>query len=330
VKVAVVKLSSIGDVVHALPVAVALKRHAAATRVVWIAEAREASLLAGHPDVDDVIVADTRGWRRERPGVTAMREALGVARRLRGEAFDVALDLQGLMKSALLTALTRAPRRIGFAAGWSREWPSALLMNERVRPPDSARHVVDQYLTLARPLGVAATPVEFRMPADPAADGRADEFLAGAGIKPHDRLVLVNPGAGRPDKRWPVERLRDLARRLADETVARVVVLWGPGEEQDARAIAGAAAILAPPTTLRDLVALARRARLLIAGDTGPLHIAAAVGTPCVGLYGPTSGVRNGPYGAGHRVLQGPDGRMASLAVPAALAAAAAVLESAA
>jgi lipopolysaccharide heptosyltransferase I len=329
-KVALVKLSSIGDVTHALPVAVALKRHAAATRLVWVAEAREASLLAGHPDIDDVIVADTRGWRRERPGVAAMREALGVARRLRREAFDVALDLQGLMKSAMLTALTRAPRRIGFAAGWSREWPSALLMNERVRPPASARHVVDQYLALARPLGVAATPVEFRMPADPAADGRAEEFLAGAGIKTHDRLVLVNPGAGRPDKRWPVERLRDLARRLADETAARVVVLWGPGEEQDARAIAGAAAILAPPTTLRDLVALARRARLLVAGDTGPLHLAAAVGTPCLGLYGPTSGVRNGPYGAGHRVLQSSDGRVASLAVPAALAAAAAMLEAAA
>jgi lipopolysaccharide heptosyltransferase I len=328
-RVAVVKLSSIGDVVHALPVAVALARPPIAARVTWVAEAREAAILAGHPAVDDVIVADTRGWRRERPGLPAMREAFAVARRLRREAFDVALDLQGLMKSAMLTALTRAPRRIGFAAGWSREWPATLLTNERVRPPAGARHVVDQYLALARPLGIEATRVEFGLPADAAADARADELLTGAGIKPRDRLVLVNPGAGRPDKRWPVERFRDLAQRLADEAGARVLALWGPGEEGDARAIVGATtgALLAPPTTLRDLTALARRARLVIAGDTGPLHIAAAVGTPCLGLYGPTPGVRNGPYGAGNRVLQSPDGRMTSITVPAALTLATALLE---
>jgi lipopolysaccharide heptosyltransferase I len=328
-KVAVVKLSSIGDVVHALPVAVALKRSSAALQVSWIAEAREAALLAGHPAIDEVIVADTRGWRRARPRLTAARAALGVTRALRRRGFDVAIDLQGLIKSGLLTAATRAPRRIGFAAPFRRERPSALFTNENVRPPASARHVVDQYLALLRPLGITDTAVEFGIPIDAAAETRADELLARAGIKAHDRLVLVNPGAGRPNKRWPVERFRELARRLADEVGARVVLLWGPGEEDDARAVAAGAAgaLIAPPTTLRELVALARRARLVIAGDTGPLHIAAAVGTPCVGFYGPTSGVRNGPYGAGHRVLQGEDGHVASIGVPTALAAAVAVLE---
>jgi lipopolysaccharide heptosyltransferase I len=329
-KVAVVKLSSIGDVVHALPVAVALKRSSAAFQVSWIAEAREATLLVGHPAIDEVIVADTRGWRRARPRLAGARAALGVTRELRRRAFDVAIDLQGLIKSGLLTAATRAPRRIGFAAGFRRERPSALFTNENVRPPASACHVVDQYLALLRPLGITDAAVDFRIPLDAGAETRADEFLAGAGIKAHDRLVLVNPGAGRPNKRWPVERFRELARRLADEAGARLVVLWGPGEEGDARAIASAArgaALIAPPTTLRELVALARRARLVIAGDTGPLHIAAAVGTPCVGFYGPTSGVRNGPYGAGHRVLQSEDGRVASIGVPTAVAAAVAVLE---
>jgi heptosyltransferase-1 len=331
-KIALVKLSSIGDVVHALPVAVALKRQSPATRVTWVAEAREATMLADHPDVDEVIVADTRGWRRERAGLVAMREALGVARGLRAHAFDVTVDLQGLMKSGILTGLTRAPRRIGFAAGWSREWPSTLFTNERVQPPAAARHVVEQYLALLGPLGITRPAVDFRIPVDPAAESRAEEFLAGAGIKPHDRLVLVNPGAGRADKRWPLERFRELARRLADEAGARVVGLWGPGEEADARAIGSAAAgaVIAPPTSLRELTALARRARLAIAADTGPLHIAAAVGTPCLGLYGPTSGVRNGPYGAGHRVLQGENGRLASITVPAALAAATALLEASA
>lgn len=328
--VALVKLSSIGDVVHALPVAAALKRQWPGARVCWVAEAREATLLGDRPDVDEVIVADTRGWRRERAGLVAMREALGVARALRARAFDVTVDLQGLMKSGILTALTRAPRRIGFAAGWSREWASTLFTNERVRPPAAARHVVDQYLALLGPLGIATPAVDFRIPVDAAAESRAEDLLAGAGIKPHDRLVLVNPGAGRADKRWPLERFRELARRLADEAGARVVVLWGPGEEAEARAIGGAGAVIAPPTSLRELTALARRARLAIAGDTGPLHIAAAVGTPCLGLYGPTSGVRNGPYGAAHRVLQGEDGRLASITVPAALAAATALLEASA
>jgi lipopolysaccharide heptosyltransferase I len=327
--VAVVKLSSIGDVVHALPLATALKRHAPVTRVTWVAEAREAALLHGHPAVDEVLVADTRGWRRERAGARALGGALALARALRARRFDVAIDAQGLIKSGMLTALTRAPRRIGFAAGARREWPSGIFLTTRVLPPSSARHVVDQYLALLAPLGVTAAPAEFALPADSAAEARADDMLATLGIKPHDRLVLVNPGAGRPRKRWPVDAYRAVARRLADESGARIVVLWGPGEEDDARAIAAAAAgaAAAPPTSLRELVALARRARLMIAADTGPLHVAAAAGTPCVGLFGPTSGARNGPYGRGHRVLQSATGAVAGITVDAVHDAAAALLE---
>ena len=329
--VAIVKLSSIGDVVHALPVAGALKRLRPGTRVTWVAEAREATLLAGHPDVDDVIIADTRGWRR-RVGIAMLHEVREVARGLRERSFDVVLDLQALLKSGVLTALTRAPRRIGFAAGWSRERMSTVFMTERVRPPADARHVVEQYITLLVPLGITHPAVEFRLPVDAGADAHVEEFLTSAGIKPQDRLVLMNPGAGRPDKRWPVDRFREVAQRLSDEAGARVVALWGPGEEDDARALvsSSAAGIVAPPTTLRELAALARRARLVVAGDTGPLHIAAAVGTLCVGLYGPTSGVRNGPYGVRHRVLQSPDGRLGSISVDAVVTASTALLDASA
>ena len=329
--VAIVKLSSIGDVVHALPVATALKRHHPETRVTWVAEAREATLLGGHPDLDEVVVADTRGWRRSRARIAALRDMADLTRRLRAAAFDAVLDLQGLMKSGLLTAFTCAPRRIGFAHGFRREWPNALFSNERVRPPAAARHVVEQYVALLGPLGITHPAIEFRIPSDAASDQRAEAFLAGAGIKPHDRIVLLNPGAGQPDKQWPVAHYRELAKRLADEASARVVVLWGPGEDAAARAIAASAfgAAAAPPTSLREMTALARRARLVIAGDTGPLHIAAAVGTPCLGLYGPTSGARNGPYGPGHRVLQSADGRMASIPPADAAGAAVALLEAA-
>jgi heptosyltransferase I len=326
VNVAIVKLSSIGDVVHALPVAAALKRHHPGTRVTWLAEAREATLLTGQPDVDEVVIVDTRGWRRGTKRA-ALHEITRVPHRLRAYAFDVVLDLQGLLKSAVLTALTRAPRRIGFAGGFRREWPSGLFTNEHVAPAATARHVVEQYLALLGPLGITNPAIEFRVPGDGGAEERIDAFLANAGIKPGDRLVLMNPGAGRPEKQWPVEHYREAARRLADDAGARIVVLWGPGEEQSAGLIAASAtgAMPAPPTTLPEMTALARRARLTIAGDTGPLHIAAAVGCPCLGLFGPTSGVRNGPYGPAHRVLESTDGRMASI-TPAAVASAAITL----
>ena len=330
--VAIVKLSAIGDVVHAMPVAVALKRHLTDVRVTWVVEAREATLLTRHPDVDDVIVADTRGWRRTRPRWRALRDARAVGRVLRARAFDVVLDLQGLLKSGLLTAATRAPRRIGFAPPFLRERASAMFTNERVEPPPAARHVVEQYLSLLTPLGIPSGPIEFRLPIDADAEGRVERFLADAGIKPHDALVVLNAGAGRADKRWPVTHHAALVRGLSAHAGARVVTLWGPGEEDDARAIADAApgALPAPATSLHELAALVRRARLVVAGDTGPLHIAAAVGTPCLGLYGPTSPDRNGPYGHPHRALTAPDRRLPSLPPETALATARAMLDAAA
>jgi heptosyltransferase-1 len=323
-RIALVKLSSLGDVIHALPVAATLRTARPQARLTWIVERREAALLAGHPALDEVIVADTRGWRRaRRPAAlrAALADAAALRRRLAAARFDVAVDLQGLLKSGVLAAATRAPLRIGFAAGWGREPLSALFTNRRVMPPAAARHVVEQYLALLAPLGITERRLEFALPVTPAAETAMDEWLAAAGLKPHGRLVVLNPGAGRPDKRWPVAHFADLARRLHDAD-ARAVVTWGPGEEADARAIAAASpATLAPPTDLRALPALLRRVNVMVAADTGPLHMAAALGTPCIGLYGPTSAVRNGPYGVGHRALTGGDGTLAALP-PAAVAAA--------
>jgi len=200
-----------------------------------------------------------------------------------------------------------------------REGLNVLFTNQRVAPPPAARHVVDRYLALVEPLGARAGAVEFALPTDAAAQTRIDELLLGAGLKPRDRLVVLNPGAGRPDKRWPIERLRTLARRLTDEAGASVLVIWGPNELADARAIVGTEptgrVVLAPPTNLDELLAVLRRASVMVAADTGPLHLAAALGTRCVGLFGPTAVERNGPYGSGHRALQSPDRTMASLGV---------------
>jgi len=323
--IALVKLSALGDVVHATPVVEALAEAFPEARLTWIVERRAAALLHDHPRLADVVSIDTRAWRGVRtPAATlALVHTLRALRqRLRAARFDVAIDLQGLVKSGLVTAATGAPLRIGFAAGFRRERLSGLFTNRHVAPPVTARHVVDQYLALLEPLGVRPRRVAFRLPLRATAEARVDEFFADAGLKPHGRVVVLNPGAGKPGKRWPVERFAQLATRLGREANARVLVLWGPGEQPAAAAIAQApGAVLAPPTDLDTLVAVLRRASLVVAADTGPLHVAAAVGTACVGLYGPTSPARNGPYGAGHRTLAAADGRMTSIGVDTVLTA---------
>jgi lipopolysaccharide heptosyltransferase I len=322
VKIALVKLSSLGDVVHALPVAAALHEALPHARLVWIVERREAAVLRDNPVLTEIVPVDTRAWRRARMPLALAQTAGALAalgRYLRASRFDVAIDLQGLAKSGVITAATRAPLRIGFSAAHCRERVNTLFTTRRVTPPPTARHIVDRYLALVEPLGARPRAAKFALPTDAPAEARIDGFLMGAGLKPRDRLVVLNPGAGRPDKRWPVERFRALADRLVDEASASVLVIWGPNELGQARAIAAAdgagRAILTPPTNLDELLAVLRRATVVVAGDTGPLHLAAALGTRCVGLYGPTSGERNGPYGRGHRMLASPDGAMASLAV---------------
>lgn len=320
--IALVRLSSLGDVVHVLPAAAALRGRLPRARIAWIVERHEAAILYGSPVVDEVVPVDTRGWRRARTPVGAAAVAGAVAelrRHLRAARFDVAIDFQGLVKSGLLAAATRAPLRIGFAVAHCRERLSALFTNRHVTPPATARHVVERYLALLEPLGVRAPSVEFPLPVDPTAEARMDEFLARAGVKAGSRLVVVNPGAGRPAKRWPPARFRALTERLTGEAGASVLVVWGPEEAALTEAIADASeprrALLAPPTDLQELLALLRRASVVVGGDTGPIHLAAALGVPCVGLYGPTSIERNGPYGQTWRALASPDGRLDSLAV---------------
>jgi heptosyltransferase-1 len=322
-RIALVKLSSLGDVVHALPLAATLRAARPAARLTWVVERREAAILREHPDLDEVVVADTRGWRRARSagalGAT-LRDMYGVQRRLAGARFDVAIDAQGLIKSGVLVAATRAPVRVGFARGVVREPLGSLFTTEHVTPPPTASHVVDQYLALLDALGIDERRHEFRLPSAPTAEASAEEWLASVGIKPRHRLVVLNPGAGRADKRWPVAHFATLARRLVHDAGAHVVVTWGPGEEDLAHGVAsadaasGAGVVVAPPTDLDTLLALLRRASVLVAGDTGPLHLAAALGTACVGLFGPTSAQRNGPYGPRHRTLSSDDGTMTSLA----------------
>lgn len=292
-----VKLSAIGDVLHGVPAAVAAKRAFPAARIGWVVEGRAADVLAGHPAIDHLFRLP-RGWLKSWVAVQSLR------RQLRDFGPDVAIDMQGLLKSGVATWLSGARLRIGHERPESRE-AAWLACNHRVTT--TAAHVVDRNCELLAPLGVRGTAPDFDMPDWPGSRHRMRDWLDAIKLT---APAIINPGAGWPSKIWAEDRFAAVARRLHDEHGVRSLVVWGGAAEQATaeRIVAAAprATVLAPKTSLQDLGALCRLTRLFISGDTGPLHLAAAVGTPCVGLFGPVPADRNGPYGPGHTTVEPP------------------------
>ncbi len=291
----IVRLGSMGDIVHALPAVASLRAAFLEAQIDWVVESRWRELLAGNPDVSNVIAVDTQRWRRELGQQHTWSEVSGAVGGLRQARYDVAVDFQGLLKSALVARLSGAPRRVGFEKSVVKEPAAALLNTERVRPPENV-HVVEMNLALARAAGASTDVVRFPLPARPEDDAYIEEQLRQHQLR---EFFILSPGGGWGSKCWPVERYAQLHNALARARGWRTFLNAGPGEERLVREFTAQARVTRPahfPLTLGQLFALVRRARVVIAGDTGPLHVAAAVGTPVVGLYGPTDPVRNGPY----------------------------------
>jgi len=295
-RILIVRLSAIGDVVQQMPVACALRDHLPEAFLAWAVEGRAATLLRGHRALDELIELP-RKWLKSLPTVWRLR------RQLRAMRFDVVLEAQGLTKAALLGRLSGAKRCIGYDKPRGRElsrWLNTELLQAR------AEHVVDANLELLGPLGIEKPAVRFDVPEPPAERAAAEAMIRQAGLE--GRFALINPGAGWLSKIWPAERHAAVARYLGEVRGLPSMVLWA-GEEERAlaeRIVSGSGghARIAPATSLVEVAALARRCRLLVGSDTGPLHLAAAVGTPCVGLYGPWPARKHGPYGPQHVVLQ--------------------------
>jgi heptosyltransferase-1 len=290
-RILIVRLSALGDIVHALPVLAALSRQWPNAKIDWLVEEAYAPILSLATGLDrrvivrgrvDVKSADTVAFA----GTTGYAKAL---RYLRAQRFDAALDLQGLIKSAMWTRLSGARRVIGFDRAHLREPQAAMLYTETVVPRD-ATHVIRKNLSILQALNVESglsrtVEMPLALTSPTLADAR--------------RYIVLNPGAAWPNKRWPADRFAALAVALRDRTGLSSIVTWGPSERDLAETIAresNGAAAPAPPTTVAGLAALMRDAALVVSGDTGPLHIAAAMGTPLVGLYGPTWPERNGPW----------------------------------
>jgi heptosyltransferase I len=290
VKYLLVRLGSLGDVIHAIPAAAALHAHDPSARVDWLVDPRYADVVRMVRGVDRVIPVNPRGDR------LGLLFTLGMLRRTR---YDAVFDVQGLIKSAALTWLTGAKRTFGLPPAHLRESAAQLFYTDT---PDigEVTHVIDKGLALVAHVG--ARPVEPAFPLEVPASGPAREVVA----RHPAGFALLNPGAAWPNKCWPADRFGALAARLSAGHGLPSVVLWGPAERERAQQVVAAsagAATLAPETRITDIFAMAKAARLVVSGDTGPLHIACAVETPVVALFGPTSAGRNGPWSTDDRVI---------------------------
>lgn len=302
-RVLIVRLSAIGDILHGLPVARALKAWRPGLELIWLVEDRFACLLRNVSELDEVIEVPRAGWRREGGPLGVVADGWRLGASLRQRRFDASLDLQGLTKSGLWPWLGRVPVRIGFGDEQGREL-NRWLCNVKVVPGEDCRHVVERNLALLEPLGVERPEADLSIPVDEAAEESVEQLRRERGWG--EALALLQPGAGWETKRWPVEYFAQLGDWLARRWRFRVVVLWGPGEKELAEAVAAGmaeAGELAPETNLLELVELIRGCRLFVGGDTGPMHMAAALGVPTVAIFGASDPVRNGPYGEGHLVL---------------------------
>lgn len=298
--VLVVKLSAIGDVVHALPAVAAIRRELPDARISWVVERTAAAILRDSPAIDRLIEIDTRTWRRNLLRRDTQRALRNRLQSLRAEPVDVAIDLQGLIKSGFVAFLSGAPRRIGFATDALREPASRVFLTEQVAVDDRG-HVIEKNIAVVRTLGVHAGGAYGFPIAVPDAAAAAMRERAPAG-----GFAILNPGGGWPTKLWPGAEYGRLADRIRETHGIASLVTYGPGEEQLAAEVAAASATgsaIPFACSLIEFVALARLARVFVGGDTGPLHLAAAAGAPIVGIYGPTSPVRNGPFDPRDRTI---------------------------
>jgi heptosyltransferase I len=303
----IVRLSSIGDIVHALPAAAALAETFPRAQIDWVVERRHALLLHGNPHLHRIVVLDTLKWRRHLASSMTWREIQHGLGDLRRTVYDAALDFQGLWKSAVVARCSLARERVGFAERWLREPSAAILYTQRISPREHV-HVVEENLALVERLGAHSTRWQFPLPRndedDAYVDGRLAELRA-------ERFIIVNPGGGWRSKCWSLQNYSALIRHWEGRSDEPIILTGSPSEESIIGEIlhnADAERARYLPTTLVQFIALAKRARLFVGGDTGPLHLAAAVGTPIVGIYGPTDPVRNGPFAADDIALsnQGP------------------------
>jgi lipopolysaccharide heptosyltransferase I len=293
-RILIIKPSSLGDIIHALPTLAALRDRFPSAHIAWLVKRQWAGVLERVDGLDRI-------WTIE----PALKGWLQIVPSLRAETFDLVIDLQGLFRSGAMAWLTGCPTRIGFANG--REG-SPYLYTQTVPVPTPDMHAVDRYLLVAASLGAAPKESpEFRMRPDSTDRERVAELLKSVGLVPGAPLIAMNVSARWDTKRWPPEHFAAVADALQEKRLTAVALIGGLEDRAVAQAVLSRMQTrpidLTGRTSPELLPALLASASLLLTNDSGPMHIAAAMGTPVVALFGPTSSTRTGPYGSKHRVL---------------------------
>jgi lipopolysaccharide heptosyltransferase I len=281
----VVRLGSLGDIVHAFPAVAGLRKSFPNADIVWLTHPKWEVLVRASDLANEVWTVDTRDWASLR----------GILARIRKHHFGAAIDFQGLWKSASIPFLARVPRRLGFSSETVREAGVPLLYTDRVRV-NAASHVADQNGELSLRAGAGQRAAEVTIQVKPEDSESVRNTLQKQGIAEY---IVLSPGGGWRSKCWPAERFGKLALRILEELQLRCVINAGPGEEDLVAAVVKAAGSAQPPEysgNLGQLMALLKNATAVVAGDTGPLHLADALGSPVVAIFGPTDPARNGPY----------------------------------
>ncbi|MFQ5745089.1 MAG: glycosyltransferase family 9 protein [Acidobacteriota bacterium] len=292
-----IRLSSIGDVIHTLPAFMALRRSWPSTLLGWAVEPAAAPLVQRLPGPLLVHVLDTQRWRQAWCSRRTVAEMRGSFTFLRRQRYELALDFQGLLKSAVVGALSGAPI-IGYARANLREPLAARFYRTSAKEVRRNAHVIRLATALAEAAGVCAGELCFPPLTDRDDEAYVDARLHKLGVK---RFMIIHAASNWPSKRWPPLRFAGLGRALIRRTGLSLLWTWGPGERSQVEALAtrtGNRSHLAFPTTLTQLAALLSRASLFVGGDSAPLHLAAACETPVVGLFGPTDPSRNGSWSA--------------------------------
>lgn len=300
-----------GDIIHTLPAVFALRSALPEATIGWLIEERWAELLCAaseprsgprspkRPLVDKLHVVDTKTWRKHLLSAQTWERAAAALSELRAACYEIVLDFQGAVRSAVFARFSGAPTIYGFRQ--PRENVASMFYTHQVIADGS--HIVEQNLSIVQDLlgkSVAAAAIQF--PRDSAAEKHHPEFL-----QRESDFILLSPGGGWGAKQWPAERYGQVARSLSNDGL-KVLVNFGPGEEELAHAVEAASggSAKAVNSSLAELIVLTRRAKLLIGGDTGPMHLAAALKIPVVAIFGPTNPARNGPFGTNSIVLRSP------------------------
>ena len=294
----IVKLSAIGDVIHALPVAHALKQKYPQARITWVVEKPAYDLLTNNPNIDEIILFDKPRFKSL---VGLLKYSPEFSARLREHHFDLAIDLQGLFKSAAIVALSNAKQRLGYCN--MRELSH--LVSKPVCGTHSNGHIVDRYLDVALFLGCEIQQTVFTINSTKEEQSNAAAIALTAGLSLNQPYVILAPGTNWPSKCWPAERFGQLAEKLHELEIVSVIVGGAndSGLAQLIRNVCSTVVDLTGKTTLKELAYIIQKSSCFVGGDTGPMHLAVAVKTPVVALFGPTDPARNGPYGHGHTVI---------------------------